>query len=757
MGAIESAVVEVYMADGGFSHPADRGRFVGGGFVWESDKRWFRDYIVYQPTAIQTTGPAYSDHPELPAAAQATDPALSGVMWEEGLGGVVLAWRMRPQNIDMDWWFGPLQTEADGRTWRPGLVGKAVSGQWREIQPGGNFNVTSLQQYKVSPDEWSLTSYGKLAANPKFTVSMYREWTPGSEDLGNDQHLPYIYTGFSFGGRWHLRFPKWKSAELYKLVGGKWKLVATKDWSGEELYGDSYGAKEILATVWCTDGKLLIKSSASEDSWVYQEATPITVATAPLTLSGNGGSCYFGKHSIEFARGSWNVLLARDRTTLDRMPEVMPEAICSGSKPAGTYARAYLANDDGTEIKEPVRSFRLGVVLFSADGTDTPVVRCAGVQLPPVSEAGPQIWRTTQRFISAKGGWSCDLEERMVKQSYDVVMDNSDGFFAGTRANKLIAIHVGRPGVTGPASSYENGRPRRRVTSVCEIDEHDDSSLAEHQTRLRTKDRLDMLDEIECGERPPLDDWTVAQAMREVLTWGHVRAEEIGYIWDSGVRLPSSAWAMARALQNLNDNVSGDLDSDSGAACRLRPDLSVKGALRFLMNFDYGTFAMFDELGLYQYQVLNAPVVRTFRVTEALAAEDEICRVMSRRPRLSEGKTSVIVGGRDRSTGRPLTSRAYDYEALTRAYSHRFRGWDVTERKEDSNLNEQRLVNLRCRFDYEWVRRLRDLATYGAIGQTLQPLTGVSIVGYGDWFVLNPQEEFDRDGAWEMTVDLVSI
>lgn len=736
------------MADGGFTHPADRGRMVGGGFAWESDKRRFRDYQTWFPTQAQVN--AMSD-----ADLEYWDD-LTGVTWEEGLGGLVLAWRMRPQNIDMDWWFGPLQTDDQGRQSRPGMD-STVAGKWRLIQPGGNFNTTSLQQYKVSPDEWSLTSHGSLPANPKFTVSMYREWTPGSEELGNDQSLPSIYTGFSFGGQWHLRFPKWKQAELHKLVGGTWRLVAKHDWSGEELYGDSYGEKEIFATVWCVEGTLLIKSSATEESWVYQEATPIAVKSAPLTLAGNGGACYFGKHTIDFARGSWNALIALDRTTLDRTPTEMPEVICTGSKPANTNARAYMANDNGTEIETPARSFRLGVSLYSDDGKDTPVVRCAGLYFPPENVEGPQIWRdTTERFISAKGGWSCDIEERMVKQQYDVVMDNSDGFFNGLRANKLIAIHVGRPGATGPAVSFENGRPMRQVTSVCEIDEHDESSLAEWQTRLRTKDRLDMLDEIECGERPPVDGWTVAQAMWEVLSWGHVIEPEIGDIYDSGAKLPTSAWAMARALQNMGDDVGGGLDSDSGAACRFRPDLSVKGALRFLMNFDYNTFAMFDKDGLFYYRPLDAQVTRTFRVTEALAAEDEIRRTMSRRPRLSEGKTSVIVGGRDRSTGRPIASRAYDHEALNRPYSHRFRGWDVTDRKDDENLNEQRLVNLRCRYDYEWNRRLRDMATYGAIGQTLRPLTRVSLLGYGDWYVLNPQEEFDRDGLWDMTVDVVS-
>jgi hypothetical protein len=62
-----------------------------------------------------------------------------------------------------------------------------------------------------------------------------------------------------------------------------------------------------------------------------------------------------------------------------------------------------------------------------------------------------------------------------------------------------------------------------------------------------------------------------------------------------------------------------------------------------------------------------------------------------------------------------------------------------------------------CRHDFEWARRLRDLATYGVIGQSLWPLTKVSILGYGDFYALNAQEEFGRDGTWEMTVDVTKV
>jgi len=734
---LPAAVVKVEMANGGFTHPLDRGRFIGGGFVWDDSLRRFRDYDVH-----------------VPSAAQAVDTTLSGVAWEDGLQGLVLAWRVAPQSIDAEWWFGPQQVDGDGTiTWPQA---PSSMGLWRTIRPGGDAGVTLLQQYKVGRDDWELPSFESLPANPKFSVSMYREQTPAPEETTGN--VPQTYTGVTFGGCWHVRLPMLAPAELWKLTGGRWKRVASHDWRLEELYGDSYGSAEVFLTIWCVDGKLLIKSSVTEDSWVYQEDRAISVAAAPLILRGNGGCAYFGLHKVEFAEGGWNLLVSRDVTTLDRMPAALPSAICVGSKPAGTYARAYQANADASEITSVKRSFRVGVVLYSADGTDTPVVRCAGLQFPPVSETGPRAWLDlTGKFISGSGTWSCDLEERCIKQSYSLVMDNSDGYFSGIREAKLLRLSIGRPGTENMewGGSWSGG-PLPRVCSVCVLDEQDDGSLASTEVKLVTIDRIDMLDEISCGERRPLDGVKVCDAIREIMSWGHVGADEIGPIYDSGAVLPSSQYALTKALETMTTPVGGELDTESGAACRIRAEASIKSALLFCSKFDYNTFYSYGPDCLLRYEVAPSVVRRYFRETSSPAAEDEILRTRSRRPRLREGHTSVLVGGRERSTGRPISSRAYDQEALTTIMSRRFRGWDQTNEINDEALNTAALAALRCRYEYLWGRRLRDQASWGAIGQRIYPPWKINVAGYGDHYVLEVTEEFDAPGDWSMSISGVT-
>jgi hypothetical protein len=737
------------MADGGFSHPVDRGRFVGGGFAWDDELERFSEYDVHRATEAQLVG------------------GFGGVVWDAALKAATLAWQIEPRDIDEDFWFGPITYQTLAPAWETlypmRSSAPASTGSWRIIRPGGTSGVTYLQQYAATPDEFAFPSHGSLPANPKFCVSLYREWTPSAEEIGAAA-APYIHTGFTFGGIWHLRLVKWRAPELHKRVGGQWQLVATKDWQAQELYGDNYGERETFITVMCIDGQIVMRAGAMGEPWVYAEKRPITVAAAPIELRGNGGACYFGLHGVVFARGEWNLLLGRAAATLDRAPAAAPVSVVTGSKPAGTYARAYLANADGSELEVGPsgpwpRSLRVGVALYSEDGTETPVVRCAGLRVAPVTTAGPQSFLDlTERFMSGDGGWELDLNKHVVKQQYTIRLDNSDGFFDNLRANKLLSIALGRPGSedAGSGSSWVGDGPAQKLVSVCRIDEKTEESIANAWAQVVTIDRMDILDEIECGERAPQDGMTVAAAIAETLTWGHVRAAEIGAIHDSGARLPDSSWAGEQALGEAGSDVGGMVDRESGAACKPRPELSVWRWLRYLMSFDYNTFMLWDDEGLFQYVALSTAVTRIFRVTDSPAAEDEIRRNLSRRPRLNEGKTSVIVGGRERSTGRPLSSRACDFTALTGVGSSRFRGWDVTEREADESLGEQRLVNLRCRYRFEWLRRLRDVGSYSLIGQRVIPTWRVTVDG-SDFYVMSVREQWDVGGLWEMDVDVVAV
>lgn len=740
MSVVPAAQVTVYMADGGFSHPVDRGGFVGGGFAWDSSRARFRDFDRHQPTA-----------------GQAPDETLTGVVWDEALQAVILNWRVKPLDIDESFWFGPVINLTTGARMRSLVHDPNAAGQWRIIRPGGNYGCRLLQQYQAGEGDWQLSSTESLEANPKFAVSLFREQTPGSDTFTAGTIPPWIYTGIRFGGVWQLQLPKWRQPTLHKRVAGQWQAVATHEWDTSGLYGDSYGDAEQFLTIMCIDGRLVLRGGGMGEPWVYSEDRPITVGAAPITFCGNSGAAYFGLHDVEFAQGDWNLLRACQQTTLDTTPTALPTSVVTGAKPAGTSARAYMAAWDGSEIATPARQFYLGVSLHSEDGTDTPVVRCAGLKLAPVTEAGPQAFvDVSSRFTSASGGWQCDLEERTVRQQYTVHMDNRDAYFDNLRANKLISIALGRPGTEslGAAASWVNGRPAQHLLSVCRIDERAERSLADHELTLVTIDGVDILDEIECGDRAPQDGMTVAAAMREALGWGHVRAAEIGEIYDSGRTLPGSTWAATRDLSATDTDVSGVLDSGSGAACKPRPDVSVLRWLKHLMQFDTNTFLLFDEAHLFRYVQLSSQTVRYFRPTHSPQAEDEIVREVVWRPRLNEGYASVVVTGQERATGRPLSSHALDSEALRTVGSARFRGWDHGYRDSDTNLNTQALCNLRCRYRYEWMRRRRDVGSFGVIGQRMVPTWRADVDGT-DCYLTGFSEDFDAAGAWDMSPEVV--
>jgi hypothetical protein len=735
MSMVRAAQTRVYMADGGFSHPVDRGRFVGGGMVWDEDRYQLRDY--HSPVPI--------------------DPAvLAGVVYDQALEACTLAWRVAPQDIDLTMWEGALNS-VSGQRQRPlERGGSTLQGLWRVVRPGGNHNVSVLQQYHTGLEFFQVTSLEPLRRNPKFAVAMYREQTPGDEVYEPGMEIPYIYTGVTFGETWALQLPKWRPAELYKRVNGKWRLVAIHDWMAQELYGDSYGEREQLLVIMAIDNKLVIRGSVVGDPWVYTEPTPISVKATPVQFHGNGGAATFGLHQVEFAQGEQR-LVARRPTTLDRSPAAALESVTTGSKPAGTRAGAYMGDKDGNPLTGKPRSFYVSIALESEDGQETPVLRCGGLRAHPVTTAGPQRFLdVSARFIGGSGGWELDLQERVIKQQYRVELDNEDGALGNLRANKLVSIALGRPGseAAGAASSWVAGGPAQKVLSISRIDEDAQESFAARTLTLVTIDRMEVLEEVECGERAPQDGLTVATAMREALSWGHVRPEEIGEIYDSGTRLPTSLWAGAYDLAAADKEVGGVVDVGSGAACRPRPEASVRSWLRYLMSYDYNTFAVWDDTGKYRYLRLSPQVMRRFRAVESPAAEDEIRRDRRRRPRLNEGGTSVVVGGRERSTGRPLSSRACDINAWGTVGSPRFRGWDVTIREDDESLNEQRLVNLRCRYRFEWLRAMRDVESIKVIGQRLLPSWRVAVDGQEYW-LMSVQEQWDAGGRWEMDLDLV--
>lgn len=756
--AVQSAVVQCASAKGKTSLPYDRGRFIGGPIAWDESNRRFRDYDVRPPTQ--------ADLNALTDEERSDREYLSGVVYEKSLKAAILAWQIHPQDVDLDFWLGPYDREEARRPRR--LPTGPEGPKWRIIAPAGNPGKELLHQYNAAPDlTWELSSYGELDDDPCFAVSMFREasYTPTTEDASRP--LPYIYTGVTFGGIWHLRFPKWRYAELHRLIGGQWKLVSWKDWSGQDLYGDSYGNREIFVVVMCLDGAILIKSSLNEESWLYalpsNNARAVRVGRGPVTFAGNGGSAYFGLHAVDFAKGRLNILKARSRSGLDRLPSALPASVCLGGKFAGTRATATMYDDQDREIsslsqisaRQP--GFYTALRLESEYGTRTPVVRLGGVQFPPSTTEPELAWEDlAEDFIEASGGWTLSLEERCVTQSYTIRLSNRSGAYNGWHGNRMVALSFGRPGseAAGEGSSWVDGAPRRRLTSLAQIVDHNRTSYANLETTLQTISLLEELDEVEIGPRPPLDGYTVAQAFRLILSWCNVGEGQIGTVYDSGHRLPVSSYAMERQLDALPGEVRGALDTEAAAACQLRPELTGKQALRWLLNWDYETFVVETELGQLSYVLPPRTVIRHFSALQREVAEDEIQGEITFRPRLREGRTSVVVSGRERSTGRPLSSRAYDYPALTTTDLARFRGYDRTTRISDGNLVTQDLCNLRCAYERRWMQRVRDGASFSVLGQRLLPLWLVD-VGGTQFYTLNVQESVRRDGTWETDVDVV--
>lgn len=741
--------VQCGLAEGGFTHILDRGRYVGADLSWEAERRQFRGVERYIPSEEQIS--SWSEE----QLAQVWRTGW-GAVYEAGLQAVILPWAIKYQGVEEEFWWGTAAERAQGSDERYSQrMGDA--GRWRIVQPTG-LGYTYLQQYDGAVSSFQLTSRHELGADPSFAVTMYREASPEPEE--EPAGASALYTGFDFGGVWSVRLPKGWPAELYRLVGGKWKLCSFKTWKTSELYGDSYGCKEIYVIVMVLDGKLLIKSSFDEESWVYADPSgrAIAVAAAPVTLRGNAGPAYYGLHQVEYASSGWNVLLSRETTTLDKRPATAPTAIAVGSKPAATWARVYAATEEGEPLTEAQlvgergRTLRLACALYSADGTRTPVLKAAGLLYPSVVAAGPQQYLDISAdWQAVEGGYTFSIEERMATARWRITLDNSKSQYSDLAGNHLVRLLIGRPDADEQVTYQE------LCTCIAGLGSDDIEGYSEETAELIGLDRMEALGAMHVGDREPLDGLTVAEAIRRVLGWGYVRPAEIGTLYDSGRRLPSSSYALQRLLHTAGEVVSGSLDVESGAACKLRPELTIKAALQHLMHYDWATYCWWDRGGLFRYQQLSTAVARRFRETESAAAEDEIVGGVSSRPRLSEGYTSVEVQGRDRATGRPLCSRACDYEALGVA-GRRFRGIDRTKPVSDQALNTKALVALRCRWEYEWARRTRDEKSFSALGQIVEPVSAVEIsdrTGTRTWLITGTSEQATKT-EWTLGIDAVA-
>ena len=73
-----------------------------------------------------------------------------------------------------------------------------------------------------------------------------------------------------------------------------------------------------------------------------------------------------------------------------------------------------------------------------------------------------------------------------------------------------------------------------------------------------------------------ITDWVDYAEAQGFPQRGGASEAEIAQIEDYGRRLPDSSYALTRLLSAMGDEVGSALDTESGAACKLRPDMRIR-------------------------------------------------------------------------------------------------------------------------------------------------------------------------------------
>jgi len=266
MGALPAGIVDLRVAAGGYTDPRRRGWCDGGYLAFDRDlKRW----KGWEDTTPRAEG------------------ELAGVGWLEELGGATLAWETVALDIQLS-------------EWRTG------GGKFAVVRPPGDPSTTRLHQFDATPGLTWFAVRENMPADRAFCVSLYREATPARDEIVDESALPYYYTEIVFGGRYALRLPKWREAELWRRKGGVWTRVLQTTWRHSELYNDSHSSQEMFITILPLDGQVLLMASNYTDQavvWTEDCPIPLPKRAAAVAVEGNGGAAYIGLHDVIFATG----------------------------------------------------------------------------------------------------------------------------------------------------------------------------------------------------------------------------------------------------------------------------------------------------------------------------------------------------------------------------------------------------------------------------------------------------------------------
>jgi hypothetical protein len=261
---------------------------------------------------------------------------------------------------------------------------------------------------------------------------------------------------------------------------------------------------------------------------------------------------------------------------------------------------------------------------------------------------------------------------------------------------------------------------------------------------------------VKVGYRRPLDGMKACDALAEILTWGNVHPDEIGVLYDSGARLPSTVYASQSGTADTGVLLSGQ------AAVQFDPEATVGEAVRYVMQFDYNTMLWYDpQTGLFTYQQLEVETgpLMAFGQAESADWDNVLRRETGRRPRLREISTRFRVEGRNRRNDEKLIATAWDRTRVQDVEALGYRAHERDLNELDPALGETRLVKLRCRYLYDFHHRLREERPFSVEGrQDLFPpikatITETAAGEAGTYYILGVAEDFDSEGEWQARVE----
>jgi hypothetical protein len=747
MGILAPAQVTVEIAKGGLSTPVAPGGFVGCAIEWDDLNHEFKGFNPWP-------GPD----------------GTAGIVWEPGLKAAILAYQIEGHDIGDPAWptlpgepmFDSGATDKHG-DWHPaafrwdlrdtvdprtGGVGHRANlrGEWYPVRPDGAANCQySAWQVKTLDNQQRayLRSLDLVPRNRPFWVTLLPTMTqaPKSDEEALAEAERYI--AVRFGRQWELHWPASGHTQLRKMVAGTWTTVAEWDWGVEFHQSESSELRGLAVCLMPLDGKLVLKASTQGGTQVYQDDRPFNVEAGEIVFLTRGKFCWFGLHEVAFATGGF--LVAEEDVQLAYRPSEAPTPVVIGNVPAGATAEVGIIDLSGPEpaFEAADTRTRLRMALRMAptpNGRETPVVRMIGLDYAAEAILPDTDWEdVSANLVRWSGRREYRVEERQLTGACRVTVYDTAGAYRTVRGARLLRVSRGREGdlVTG-------------YTGMAAINPAAGSDLA-MTVDWEMIDPVAMLDDIPVGRRRPVDGYPVAALLREALHWGYIPDGLIGALYDSGARLPISGYAQ----EYWGGAPAGMMDGGQ-AAVQFPETTSVGEVVRYAMGFDYGTIFWWDPLHCaYRYgRLRDLGVERTFEETEQLDALDVVRHEASRRPAVREVVTQVEVVGRERKKQRPISAFAWDRAALQDGDADNFRGSPKGKRETDHALGEQRLCNLRCRYLFEWGRRLREERSFEALGQDLWVPMAIRVHelrsgGWGDYYLLAVTEEGDREGKWE--------